>query len=151
MTEPKNVSPAEQAAEALGITQLVPTIYRDLLQPAAREAGQQLVVVARAVAIALAPLKAAVWDTIEYLEFIARYILRYGISPAESDIGRHFLLSAPSVNRMVQTLERRGFITRKRGAPRSIAIVNRLHRLVPSDHVPTAGNLRPNKPCGLKL
>lgn len=82
----------------------------------------------------------------EYLEFIARYILRYGVSPAESDIGRHFLLSAPSVNRMVQTLERRGFITRKRGVPRSIAIVNRLHRLVPSDHLPAARDLRPNKP-----
>ena len=85
----------------------------------------------------------------EYLEFIARYILRYGVSPAESDIGRHFLLSAPSVNRMVQTLERRGFITRKRGVPRSIAIVNRLHRLVPSDHRPAAGDLRPNKPFHL--
>lgn len=80
----------------------------------------------------------------EYLEFIARYILRYGVSPAESDIGRHFLLSAPSVNRMVQTLERRGFIRRKRGVPRSIAIVNRLHRLVPTGDLPAAGNLRPN-------
>jgi hypothetical protein len=59
----------------------------------------------------------------DYLEFIARYILRFGVSPAESDIGRHFLLSAPSVNRMVQTLERRGFITRRRGVPRSITIV----------------------------
>ena len=85
----------------------------------------------------------------EYLEFIARYILRYGVSPAESDIGRHFLLSAPSVNRMVQTLERRGFITRKRGVPRSIAIVERLHRLGPSDHLPAAGNPRPNKPFHL--
>ena len=63
----------------------------------------------------------------EYLEFIARYILRFGISPAESDIERHFLVSAPSVNRMVHTLERRGFIMRKRGIPRSITIVDRAH------------------------
>ena len=60
----------------------------------------------------------------EYLDFIARYMGRFGISPAEADIGRHFFLSAPSVNRMVQTLERHGFITRKRGVPRSIKIVD---------------------------
>ena len=81
----------------------------------------------------------------EYLEFIARYILRFGVSPAESDIGRHFLLSAPSVNRMVQALERRGFITRKRGTPRSITIVDRLHRLVPPGRLAAADRLRPNK------
>lgn len=61
----------------------------------------------------------------EYLAFIERYSLRFGVSPAESDIGRHFLVSAPSVNHMVQTLERRGFITRQRGVPRSISIVAR--------------------------
>jgi hypothetical protein len=60
----------------------------------------------------------------EYLEFIKRYIVRFGVSPAESDIQRHFLLSAPSVNHMVQTLERRGFITRQRGVPRSIRVVD---------------------------
>ena len=60
----------------------------------------------------------------EYLAFITRYILRFGVSPAESDIQRHFLLSAPSVNQMVQTLERRGFITRQRGVPRSIRVVD---------------------------
>jgi hypothetical protein len=85
----------------------------------------------------------------EYLEFIARYILRYGVSPAESDIGRHFLLSAPAVNRMVQTLERRGFITRKHGVPRSIAIVDRLRHLGSLNRPPAAGNPRPNKPFHL--
>lgn len=58
----------------------------------------------------------------EYLEFIARYIERFGGSPAESDIGRHFLVSAPSVNQMMQTLQRRGYITRQPGVPRSIRI-----------------------------
>ena len=60
----------------------------------------------------------------DYLDFIARYILRYGVSPAESDIARHFLVSPPSVNQMVQMLERRGFIRRQFGIPRSITIVD---------------------------
>ena len=59
----------------------------------------------------------------EYLDFIEKYMLRFGISPAESDIQRHFLVSAPSVNSMVQALERHGFIMRQRGMPRSIRLV----------------------------
>lgn len=58
----------------------------------------------------------------EYLEFIARYIKRFGAAPAESDIGRHFLVSAPSVNQMMKTLQRMGYITRQPGVPRSIRI-----------------------------
>jgi hypothetical protein len=59
---------------------------------------------------------------LEYLAFIAKYIARFGRSPAESDIERHFMVSAPSVNQMMQTLERRRFITREPGVPRSIRI-----------------------------
>jgi repressor LexA len=66
----------------------------------------------------------------DYLEFIARYNFRYGVSPAESDIARHFLVSAPSVNQMVQMLERRGFITRQPGIPRSITIVDDRKNLI---------------------
>ena len=51
---------------------------------------------------------------VEYLEFIKKYMHRYGVAPAETDIQAHFLVSAPSVNQMVRTLERRGFITRSR-------------------------------------
>jgi repressor LexA len=58
----------------------------------------------------------------EYLAFIAKYIQRFGRAPAEADMERHFLVSAPSVNQMMQTLERRGFITRLPGVPRSIRI-----------------------------
>lgn len=58
----------------------------------------------------------------EYLAFIAKYIARFGRAPAESDIERHFLVSAPSVNQMMQTLERRGFIARQPGVPRSARI-----------------------------
>jgi repressor LexA len=60
----------------------------------------------------------------EYLVFIKKYMLRFGVSPAESDIQRHFLVSAPSVNSMVQALERHGFIMRQRGMPRSIRLVD---------------------------
>ena len=59
---------------------------------------------------------------LEYLAFISKYIHRFGRAPAESDIERHFLVSAPSVNQMMQMLERRGFITRQRGVPRSTRI-----------------------------
>ncbi|MGA8095899.1 MAG: hypothetical protein WB823_16715 [Steroidobacteraceae bacterium] len=55
----------------------------------------------------------------EYLALISRYIERFGRAPAEADIQRHFLVSAPSVNQMMQMLERRGFITRQPGIPRS--------------------------------
>ena len=70
---------------------------------------------------------AGVWPTSrqrEYLEFIKKYMLRFGVSPAESDIQRHFLVSAPSVNSMVQALERHGFIRRQRGMARSIRLVD---------------------------
>ena len=56
---------------------------------------------------------------LDYLAFIFKYIQRFGRAPAESDIERHFLVSAPSVNQMMQMLERRGFITRQPGVPRS--------------------------------
>ena len=58
----------------------------------------------------------------EYLRFISKYMHQFGRAPAESDIQRHFLVSAPSVNQMMQTLERRGFITREPGVPRSIRL-----------------------------
>jgi hypothetical protein len=58
----------------------------------------------------------------QYLAFIAKYIQRFGRAPAESDIQRHFLVSAPTVNQMVQMLERRGFITRQPGVARSIRL-----------------------------
>jgi len=58
----------------------------------------------------------------EYLTFISKYISKFGRAPAESDIQRHFLVSAPSVNQMMQMLERKGFITRKPNTPRSTQV-----------------------------
>lgn len=64
----------------------------------------------------------------EYLQFIVRYLSRFGVSPAEADIQQHFMVSAPSVNQVMKTLERRGYITRARdfagqAIPRSIRVV----------------------------
>ena len=63
----------------------------------------------------------------EYLRFIGKYIHQFGRAPAESDIQRHFLVSAPSVNQMMQTLERRGFIARQPGVARSIRLCYDVH------------------------
>jgi hypothetical protein len=64
----------------------------------------------------------------EYLQFIMKYMNRFGVAPAEADIQRHFLVSAPSVNQMIRVLERRGFIERDRhwagqAVPRSIRVL----------------------------
>lgn len=64
----------------------------------------------------------------QYLQFIMRYLARFGVAPAESDIQEHFLVSAPSVHEMIKTLERRGFIARSRdfngqALPRSIRVL----------------------------
>lgn len=49
---------AVEVSKALSV---LPEAYRDLLQPAARQLGQGLLLVARAVNVALAPLSATVW------------------------------------------------------------------------------------------
>jgi hypothetical protein len=64
----------------------------------------------------------------EYLEFIKKFMHRFGVAPAESDIQRHFLVSAPSVNQMIRTLEQKGFLVRDRdwsghAVPRSIRVL----------------------------
>lgn len=50
-----------ETAKALGIGSVLPEVYRDLLQPAAREVGQNLLTVARAVTMTLSPLSAITW------------------------------------------------------------------------------------------
>src|SRR5262249_10326580 len=80
----------------------------------------------------------------EYLDFIARYIARYGVSPAEADIARHFLVAAPFANPKVQMLERRGVIRRRPGVARSISIVGARSSLGPPGHTASASDPRPN-------
>jgi len=64
-----------------------------------------------------------------YLAFIHRYMTKFGQAPAEADIQRHFLVSAPSVNAMMQTLTRKGLISRVPGIPRSITLLVPTHLL----------------------
>jgi hypothetical protein len=45
----------------LGIENVTPEIYKDLLQPAVKELGRNLLDVAKVVSIALSPLKGAIW------------------------------------------------------------------------------------------
>ena len=64
---------------------------------------------------------------LDYLEFIKRYMHRWGESPSEADIQQFLMVSAPSVHQMIRTLERRGFISRERDwfgqtVPRSIHV-----------------------------
>ena len=58
---PHDEGAAIQAIKALGIGEVVPAAYEDLLQPAAREVGKGLVVVAKAVNAVLSPVEGAVW------------------------------------------------------------------------------------------
>jgi len=50
-------------------------------------------------------------------------VVKYGGAPAESDIQRDFLVSAPTVNQMMQRLERLGLIARTPGQARSIRLL----------------------------
>lgn len=52
----------EKAIRALGLHEVVPELYRDLLQPATREIGKHLLTVAQSISIAMAPLEGAVWS-----------------------------------------------------------------------------------------
>jgi hypothetical protein len=106
MIEPEDAATAEEAAQALGITQLVPAIYRDLLQPAARETGQRLVVVARAVGIALAPLEVAVWGYERIREYLAAAVAAKLAAKAPEEIRSPDLtIAGPAVLNMAFTAE----------------------------------------------
>ncbi len=59
----------------------------------------------------------------QYLAFIHAYTLVNGRPPAQADIQRFFQVTPPSVHQMLLTLERAGLISRRPGAPRSIAVL----------------------------
>ena len=65
-----------------------------------------------------------------YLSFIHAYTEGFGHPPAESEIGKAMKVSPPSVNQMMKTLEKKGFIRRRSGVARSIEI------LLPPDSIP---------------
>ncbi len=65
----------------------------------------------------------------QYLAFIYYYTKIHGVPPAEADMQRYFNVSAPSVHKMVVTLEKRRLIRRTPGASRSIQLLLTRDRL----------------------
>src|SRR4030081_3279116 len=59
----------------------------------------------------------------QYLAFIRACMMANGRPPAQADIQRFFQVIPPSVHQMLLTLERGGLISRRPGAPRSIAVL----------------------------
>lgn len=58
----------------------------------------------------------------EFLAFILRYTQKRGMAPSYDDMAEHFGISSPSVNGMMKTLERNGFISRVPGAARTVRV-----------------------------
>ncbi|MEA2561491.1 MAG: hypothetical protein QOH06_2995 [Acidobacteriota bacterium] len=97
---------AEQAAKALGIKELVPAIYQDLLQPAAREAGQRLVVVTQAVGIALAPIELAVWGYNRIRDYLSAAVaVKLAKKPPEEIRSPDLIIAGPAIQNMIFALE----------------------------------------------
>jgi Mn-dependent DtxR family transcriptional regulator len=67
----------------------------------------------------------------QYLTFIATYTKLHRRPPAEADIQAYFQVTPPSVHNMIVTLERRGFISKTPGAPRSILVLVEAELLPP--------------------
>lgn len=65
-----------EAAKELGLGELVPEIYRDMLQPAAREIGDGLATIAKAVKICLAPLEAGIWGYAQIRDWLSVRVTR---------------------------------------------------------------------------
>lgn len=59
----------------------------------------------------------------QYLSFIYYYTKIHGISPAEAELQKYFKVSAPSVHKMIVTLEGNGLIKRVPKVPRSIELL----------------------------
>ncbi len=76
-----------KAAKELGLGELAPEIYKDILQPAARQVGKELVVVAKVVSIALSPLSVTVWGYERFRDWLsAKVASRLSSTPAEDII-----------------------------------------------------------------
>lgn len=65
-----------EAAKALGLSELVPEIYHDMLQPAVLHIGDGLATIAKAVKISLAPLEAGVWGYEQIKEWLSVRVTR---------------------------------------------------------------------------
>jgi hypothetical protein len=65
----------------------------------------------------------------QYLAFIYYYTKLNAMPPAQSDIQRYFGITGPTVNAMLKTLEKAGFISRVARQPRSIKLLLRREEL----------------------
>ena len=57
--------------QEFGIRDVVPEIYKDLLQPTVKETGKNLLNVAKAISVALSPLKGAIWGFEKIEEWVS--------------------------------------------------------------------------------
>lgn len=96
MPTPEEIAFAEQAAKALGLTELIPTVYQDVLQPAAKEFGQQLVTVAKSVKIALVPFEISVWGYDRIKDYLsAKVATKLANKPPEEIISPDPVIAGP--------------------------------------------------------
>jgi hypothetical protein len=96
----------QEAAKALGLGTLVPEVYRDLLQPAVRETGENLVVVAKAVSLALEPLRALVWSyEAAKHQVLTKVTARLSKKPANEIITPNPIISGPIMMQLAFTSE----------------------------------------------
>jgi len=75
-----------EAAKALGLGELLPEVYRDMLQPAARKLGEGLATVAEAVKIALAPLDAGIWGYEQIRQWLSLRVTQIHADRGTTDI-----------------------------------------------------------------
>lgn len=67
----------------------------------------------------------------QFLAFILRFTERYGVAPSFDEMAAYFGITSPSVNGMIKTLERNGYISRIPGAARTLRVE------VPASLLPT--------------
>ena len=80
----------------------------------------------------------------QFLAFIHRFTERHGVSPSFDEIAAYFGITSPSVNGMVKTLERNGFISRRPGAARTLRVEVPAHLLPDVDFGRTAHHAQPH-------
>ncbi len=66
----------------------------------------------------------------QYLAYIYHYTKLNGIPPAHTDMQNYFKVTPPSVNQMINTLEKKGLILKQPRVARSISL------LIPTELLP---------------
>ncbi len=66
----------------------------------------------------------------QYLAYIYHYTKLNGIPPAHTDLQKFFKVTPPSVNQMINTLEKKGLIQKQPRTARSISL------LIPTEQLP---------------